>query len=231
MSVQSMLDLMRVLQFGDSVLPVGAFSFSNGLESAIQQRIVHDVASLREFVLTSAEQAATCDGIALLVAHRAALADDLPGVFAADRAVCNRKLNEEMRTMTIRMGRKLGEMALRMGPTELIEPWLAGIRTGETPGSYPIGQALVFAAQGLREQEAFAVHHYGVASMMVGAALRLMKLHYLDGQSVLFDVNAAVTALYDRVQHRRLEEMSSFAPMLDILAASHVTSHIRMFMN
>jgi len=35
-------DLMRVLQFGDSVLPVGAFSFSSGLESAIQHHLVHD---------------------------------------------------------------------------------------------------------------------------------------------------------------------------------------------
>src|SRR6185295_16981502 len=34
-------ELMRVLQFGDSVLPVGAFSFSNGLESAIQHHLVH----------------------------------------------------------------------------------------------------------------------------------------------------------------------------------------------
>jgi urease accessory protein len=39
--------LLHLLQFGDSALPVGGFSFSNGLESAIQQNIVHDADSLR----------------------------------------------------------------------------------------------------------------------------------------------------------------------------------------
>ncbi|MCT8353976.1 urease accessory protein UreF, partial [Photorhabdus kayaii] len=42
------LRLIRIMQFADSVLPVGAFSFSNGLESAIQSKIVYDVATLSE---------------------------------------------------------------------------------------------------------------------------------------------------------------------------------------
>ena len=69
--------LARILQFGDSMLPVGAFSFSGGLESAIQQGVVRDVATLREFVLTVTEQAASVDGIGVLAAHRAAAAADL----------------------------------------------------------------------------------------------------------------------------------------------------------
>ena len=39
----SITDLMRLLQFGDSMLPVGAFAFSNGLEAAIQQRVIDDI--------------------------------------------------------------------------------------------------------------------------------------------------------------------------------------------
>ena len=66
-------ELMRVLQFGDSVLPVGAFSFSNGLESAIQHHLVYDRETLRQFVITAIRQSASADAIALLAAHRAAL--------------------------------------------------------------------------------------------------------------------------------------------------------------
>ena len=55
-------DLIRIMQFGDSVLPVGAFSFSNGVESAVQTGIVHDVPTLKGFVLTALKQAASCDG-------------------------------------------------------------------------------------------------------------------------------------------------------------------------
>lgn len=223
---------MRALQFGDSMLPVGAFSFSNGLESAVQENIVHDLATLREFVQTATRQAATGDGVGLLEAHRSALANDFDRVQAIDQAVFCRKLNEEIRVMNTRMGRKLAEMALHVIPAApIVESWLAAIKEGTSPGTYPVGQALVFAALGLSEREAFTVHQYGVAQMMLGAALRLMKISYLDTQSILFEINEVAGSTYERIAGATLEDMCSFAPMADILAAVHVKSKIRMFMN
>jgi urease accessory protein len=227
----SITELVRLLQFGDSMLPVGAFSFSNGLESAIGERVVHDPATLRQFVLTAAHQAASSDGIALLVAHRAARAGNMDRIAAADRAVQQRKLNEEMRTMTARMGRKLVEMADHVVRGPLITDWLQRVQGGETPGTFPVGLALVFASLGLPEREAFAAHQYGVATMMLGASLRLMKLHYLEGQAILFEINATVEEAYSRVATASLDDMATFAPTWDILAAIHVRSHVRIFMN
>lgn len=79
--------MMRVLQFGDSVLPVGAFSFSNALEPAVAENVVRDETTLGGFVLAAVSRAATSDGIALLEAHRAALGHDIERVVAADKAV------------------------------------------------------------------------------------------------------------------------------------------------
>ena len=132
-------ELMRVLQFGDSVLPVGAFSFSNGLESSIQHHLVHDTETLRQFVMTAIRQSASADAIALLSAHRAACAHDMAGVLRADTALFNRKLNEEMRTMTVRMGKKLGELSNRLIHTPLLTDWLEHVEHKETPGTYPVG--------------------------------------------------------------------------------------------
>jgi urease accessory protein len=67
--------------------------------------------------------------------------------------------------------------------------------------------------------------------MLINASLRLMKIHYLDAQSILFDVNAHAEADYLRIASRSLESMSSFAPMIDICAAVHVQARVRMFMN
>jgi urease accessory protein len=229
--LRSVNELLRALQFGDSLLPVGSFSFSNGLESAVQLGAVHDPQSLGEFVRVVVEQAATSDGIAVLSAFRAARAGDDLEIDHVDQAVFNRKLNEEMRTMTVRMGRKLGEMADRVLGSCAASAWLERIKAGITPGCYPIGQALVFASLQLSEEEAFAAHQYGLASMLVNASLRLMKLHYLDAQSVLFEVNAHAEADYQRIVCKSLEDMSSFAPMVDVFAAAHVQARVRMFMN
>ena len=222
---------MRVLQFGDSVLPVGAFSFSNGLESAIQQHLVHDMETLRQFVMTATRQSASADAIALLAAHRAASAHDMTGVLRADTALFNRKLNEEMRTMTVRMGKKLGELSNRLIHTPLLTDWLEHVERKETPGTYPVGLGLLFAGLGLPEREAFAVLQYGTASMILSASLRLMKIHHFDAQTILLEVNTSAEAEYARVSGASLDEMATFSPSLDILAAAHVKAHIRMFMN
>src|SRR6478735_1457977 len=58
-------ELLYLLQFADSALPVGGFSFSNGLETAIQQGIVDGPATLRTYTETSMWQAATSDGVAV----------------------------------------------------------------------------------------------------------------------------------------------------------------------
>lgn len=67
--------------------------------------------------------------------------------------------------------------------------------------------------------------------MMLGAALRLMKLNYLDGQALLHDINGAAEQAYARVAQADLDDMATFAPITDILAAIHVKAHVRMFMN
>lgn len=224
-------DLLRVLQFGDSAFPVGAFSFSNGLESAVQHGVVHDIHTLGQFVRTALDQAATVDGIALLVAHRAACRSDLGAVIEADHALLQRKLNEEMRTMTTRMGRKLAEIATHMIKARMLQQWLDGIKGGVAPGTHPVGLAIVFAELGLDARQAFAAHQYGIASMMLGAALRLMRVSFMDTQAVLLEINGNAEEAYERIADASLDQMAGFTPLADIVAASHLHAHIRMFMN
>ncbi len=222
---------LMALQWGDSTLPVGSFSFSNGLETAVQLGVVHDAASLEQFIRTAVEQAATTDGIALLAAHRAMLAGDFSRIVAADLAAQQRRMNEEVRLMSTRMGRKLAEMALYVTPDQpILVEWLSQVKSGELPGNYAVVQGAVFASMQLAEQMAFSVHHYGVASMMVGASLRILKMNYLDGQKILLKLSQLAEASYLQVRERSLDDMASFAPMMDIFAGIHVKSKIRMFM-
>lgn len=228
---RSISDLLALLQFGDSALPIGAFSFSHGLESAIQQGLVSDAPKLREFVTTAMRQTATSDGIALLLAHRAAQQGDIKALARIDRATFERKLNEEVRLMTVRMGRKLSELAVAVVGDRLDRDWLNRIKLSETPGTHPVSMAVAMAALGADRRDAFAAQQYGVATTILGAALRLMRLSFIDSQKILRDVMDAVPALCEEVIDADLDDMASFAPMNDILAAMHVKGYVRMFMN
>lgn len=227
----TMTDTLRVLQFGDSVFPVGAFSFSNGLESAVQHAAVRDKETLREFVGSVTRTAATGDGVALLVAHRGARAGDLDLVRDADEAVYLRKLNEETRTMTVRMGRKLAEAAGHIVGESLLTARMRDADAGGIAVTYPVALGVLFAALDLDEREAFAAHQYGAALMVLSAAVRLMRVDHLDTQAILFAVNETVPAMYEQVATAGLDEMQTFAPMADVLAAAHLHAHVRMFMN
>ncbi len=228
----TMTDTLRVLQFGDSVFPVGAFSFSNGLESAVQHAAVRDKETLREFVGSVTRTAATGDGVALLVAHRAARAGDLDLVRDADEAVYLRKLNEETRTMTVRMGRKLAEAAGHIVGESLLTARMRDADAGGDRRS-PTRWRSVCSSPHSTSTNARRSPPTSTAprSMVLSAAVRLMRVDHLDTQAILFAVNETVPAMYEQVATAGLDEMQTFAPMADVLAAAHLHAHVRMFMN
>jgi urease accessory protein len=223
--------LARMLQFGDSMFPIGGFSFSCGLESAIQRGVVADAATLHAFVRTAVEQAARGDGIALIAAHRAAAAGDVDALIRIDEQVYARKLSDEIRTMSVRMGKKFTEMGAQMVGAPLLCTWRECIESSATPGSYPVALAVNFAVQDLSTREAFVVHQYGLAATVLSAALRLMRISHVETQKILYELNGHAEAAYERAAAARLSDMSSFAPLTEILAAVHTKAHVRLFMN
>lgn len=231
LATHGMAHLARLLQWSDSTLPVGAFAFSNGLESAVQTGIVRDADSLLSFVELVLHQTARVDGVALLHAHRAALTDDDPGLITADQELLCRRVGEEQQLMLTRMGKKFAELALRITPSPMLARWLADIRSEATPGCLPVGQAIALAGLGADESEAFVVHQYGIASMILSAALRLMRIDHFETQRILFTAQGRVQDDYLAVRDLALDEMAAFAPVFDVLVAHHTTVHVRLFMN
>ena len=223
--------LAHMLQFGDSMFPIGGFAFSGGLESAVQKRVVTDAGTLEAFTRTAVEQAATGDGIALVWAHRAAAAGDLEELVRIDERVYARKLSSETRTMSVRMGKKFTEMGTEVIGAPLLQAWRERIDAGATPGCYPAALAANFAVQGLPARDAFVVHQYGVAAMILSAALRLMRISHVDTQRMLYRLNADAEAAYEVASRAQLADMAGFAPLAEILAAVHVKAHVRLFMN
>jgi len=223
--------LSRMLQFGDSMFPIGAFAFSSGLESAIQEGVVTNAATLRAFARTALEQAARGDCIALIAAHRAATVDDVDTLARIDAQVYARKLSDEARTMSVRMGKKFTEMGVEVVGAPLLRTWRECIETSVTPGCYPIALAINFAVQDLPASQAFVVHQYGVATTILGAALRLMKVSHNDTQTILYELTGQAARMYATAAAARLSDMAGFAPLTEILAAVHTRAHVRLFMS
>ncbi|HGM5808328.1 TPA: urease accessory protein UreF [Serratia marcescens] len=225
------VQLIRILQFADSVLPVGAFAFSNGVESAIQAGIVRDADTLQSFTRTALQQAAGGDGRAVTAACRALQAGDREAAMGYDWALFNRKLNEEGRNMVVRMGKKLAEMAAAICDEPQVVWWLEQIKTGRAAGTYPVTQAVVMTALGAGPREVVVMHQYGVAMTILSAAMRLMRVTHIDTQRILFQLNRDIDVFCDEAERGGVEQMASYAPVTDVLAALHVGAFTRLFSN
>lgn len=224
--------ILKLLQFTDSTFPVGTFSFSNGLETAAFENLVYDARTLEDFTRAQVLQAAFSDGVAAITAHRAAAAGDLKEILKADKAIMAFKMNDEARQMLARMGKKLAELTARLYPdNSLASRWLEMIKKGEAPGSYPVAQGIIFQASGIGEMELFCSHQYGVANMVLGAALRCVKVSHYDTQEILFRLTENAGLHYEEAKEMTLRDMHAFVPQLDILASLHEKGQMRMFMN
>ena len=256
------LSLARLMQFGDSMLPTGAFAFSSALEAAVQKGVVHDVPTLQQYVVSALRQASTGDAVGLEHALRRLCADpvsiggpvseaSLTRLRTIDLALYRRKLPEEFREMMTRTGRKLAELAAEITRTPLADRWMRQLRMGSSPGSYPVSLAVLFASSAFSHrplrhaeesdeseaekdalsQEALTVYFFGVASGLLSASLRLMRVSHYEVQGVLFRVSELFPELCGLAQETPLSRMTGYAPMTDILAAVHSQGHVRLFMS
>lgn len=228
----SMQKVMHLLRMTDSAFPVGTFSFSNGLETASFIGLVHDKDTLAQYTASAARQAAFSDGVACLMAHRAAVAGDYDKLLAVDNEIMLFKMNDEARMMLSRMGKKLAELAVRLFPDDKIFPrWLEDIKSGKTPGSYPVAQGIAFAIAGVGEEELFASHQYGVINMILSAALRCVRVSHYDTQEILMELSSQTEDYYHRAKDMTFRDMNAFVPEMDIMASMHEKGNMRMFMN
>lgn len=245
------------MQFGDSMLPTGAFAFSGALEAAAQSGVVHDAATLQQYVAAALRQASTGDAVGLAFALRALCGDTvsagapvqestLARLRNIDLALYRRKLPEEFRVMMVKTGRRLTELGARATLSPLLSRWLSQIESGSTPGSYPVALAVLFAASAFAEaplrnegegeekallEEALTVYFYGVAMGILNASLRLMRVTHFDVQAILYRVSAQFGELCALAMETPLDRMTGYAPMTDILSAVHAGARVRLFMS
>lgn len=228
---KSISHLSYLIQFSDSAFPVGTFSFSNGLETASYEGLVHDAATLEDYARSAALQGAYTDGVCALLAFRAAKKGDIDEISVIDRALMMVKMNDEARQMLTRMGKKLSELSVRLFDSKLAQSFLDKITDGTLPGSFPVAQGIAFAEAGLDEKSLFASHQYGVVNMILGAALRCVRVSHYDTQAILYKLSAEADDLYEQVKDMSLDEIHCFVPEMDIMSSLHEKGSMRMFMS
>lgn len=223
--------LLRLLQYGDSALPIGGFSFSGGVESAVASGLIKSVEELDSYLCQSLRNSALTDGVAALHAHRGAIAGNIGSIVEADCKLYRTKLLAENRQMSIRLGSRLLSLARSTLHSELLAKYAEIVAQGQAYATHAVVLAITLAEAEVDEQGLWAAMMAGVENMILGASLRTMRVTHIDTQAILNRSATYIEELYSEVLELRLEDMQSFAPMMEIVAALHESGNERLFMN
>lgn len=219
--------LAALLQLASPALPVGAFSYSQGLERAIHDGIVADEASARRWILdVVGGPLAHFDAPAILRMHAAWSRDDVEHVAHWNERVLASRETAELRAETLQMGASLAKLVIAWGrgAPRLRE----GLAALQAP-SFPAAWAAAAVALDVDAESAATAFLFGAAENLVAAALKAGPFGQLAGQRILLDAQAVIERASAEANALDDDDLWSSAPGLAIASALHETQYSRLF--
>ena len=202
------MNLVRLLQLASPTLPVGAYSYSQGLEAAVEAGIVHDAASAEAWIADALEYSVGRFEAPILwrMMHGEALND----LFLAGRETA------ELHAETLQMGHSLARLVdeLGLGSVALEEP------------AYPTVYAFAVERLKLDPRQALVAYLWSWLENQVMAAVKAVPLGQTAAQKILLKLGGRLPDLAGRAQDL---EPANFTPGLAMLSASHETQYSRLF--
>ena len=219
--------LLQLIWLASPALPIGGFSYSEGLESAVDHAGVTSEVTASDWLTHQLHLTLARGDLAVLAkAIPAWRRGDLAHVAELNAWVLTTRETSELRLQTEQMGRSLLDW-LRNQPGTDAQAELDAL--AEMDPTYPIAFALAAARTQAAVRDAMLAFAFGWAENMVQAALKSVPLGQNAGQRILARLADEIPAAVDHATHLLDSERQAFSPMLAILSAQHETQYSRLF--
>jgi urease accessory protein len=218
---------MRLLQLVSPALPVGAFSYSQGLEWAVESGRVRDAVSAAAWIADALRFSVSAgEAPALAALMRAWRADD--GAQVAHLNACFIAMREtaELRAETLQMGHSLTRLLREL---EDIPPAMKKALCSFDEIAFPVAWAAAAVQWGVEEATATQGYLWAWLENQVMAAVKLVPLGQTAGQKMLLGLSAAIPALAESALARADDDWQNFAPALAHASSQHETQYTRLF--
>ena len=218
--------LYKLLAWLSPSFPVGAFSYSHGLEYAVEIELIRNRDDLVAWCAALLRQGSGLhDAMLFVAAWRGLDANDhalLMEIFELSSAM---RSTSELALETQAQGAAFTRAIRDAWPHAALE---AAPAQASTP-SYPLSVALCAHAHGIDMRDAVAAYLHAFTANLISAGVRLIPLGQTDGQIALRLLEADVAAAVELAETLPLSEIGSATPMLDYCSARHETQYTRLF--
>ena len=222
--------LLSLLHFADSAFPTGGYAHSFGLESYCASGLITERAGLEAFLHSQLEgSAGPCDATAAVGALRAVTRDDLAACAELDATLEAMKAVREFREASRQMGRQTLRLGSALTGDGRLAGYLAEVEAARAPGHHAVAFGMAGGVLGWDAEETAAALLYATAALLVGAALRLLRMGQIEGQRVLWGLGPLIERLAGEAARREPGDLWSFAPGAEIQGMRHATLETRLF--
>jgi urease accessory protein len=219
--------LYRLMAWLSPAFPVGAFSYSSGIEWAVEANDITNAETLKAWLgVMLAEGGGYCDAVLFAQAHRAVTSNDDKTLRDVAELAAAFAPSKERHLETTAQGNAFIEATRAAWACAAIEK-LKTIWDG--PVAYPVAVATASAGHDIALEPALAAYLQAVAANWVSAGVRLIPLGQSDGQRVLAALEPIVTATVQRALAAKLDDLGSSAFRADLASARHETQYTRLF--
>jgi urease accessory protein len=219
--------LLQLMWLASPALPVGGFSYSEGLEPAVEAGRVTGEAQAAAWLLDQLQLVLARSEMPLLAAaFQAWQRDDVAVLQALNAWVRETRESSELLQQTEQMGRSLLEWLRNRDAADHRLATLAALQPAPT---WPVAFALAAVQTGAPLRESLLAFAFGWAENMVQAAIKAVPLGQSAGQRILAKLSHAIPAAADAAIACAEHERQAFSPMLAILSAQHETQYSRLF--
>jgi urease accessory protein len=219
--------LYRLMTWLSPSFPVGAFSYSSGIEWAVEAGDVKDAASLRDWLAAMlSEGSGFCDGVFLAQTHQATMARDVARLREIAELAAAFVPSRERQLETTTQGRAFIDTARAAWPSPGLDEIIAA-RDGAIV--YPVAVGLVSAAHNMPLPPVLHAFFHAVVSNWISAGARLIPLGQTDSQRVLAALEPLVSATATRAGAASLDDLGSATFRADLASLRHETQYTRLF--
>lgn len=219
--------LYRLMTWLSPAFPVGAFSYSSGIEWAVEAGDITDAASLRGWLAAMlADGSGFCDGVFLAQAHRAASSNDNAGLREIAELAAAFVPSRERQLETSAQGRAFIDIARAAWACDGLDDLISACGGGIV---YPIAVGLVGAAHKIPLALAMHAFLHALVSNWISAGARLVPLGQTDSQRILAALEPVVAATALRALQATLDDLGSATFRADLASLRHETQYTRLF--
>lgn len=218
-------NLLHLLQLASPNLPVGAYSYSEGLETLVEVNTIHDRDSLKRWLTAELKYGAIrLETAIVLRSYKSVTTGDRQALYDWNAWLSATRETEELRNSSWQMGRSLSQLMSKLQPQ--LKPLIEAV--GE-PCNYGIAFGIAAAFWQIQIQATLIGYLQSWLTNLVAAGIKLIPLGQTTGQQLLLEFQPLLIETVNAVLELEDDELNNCTLGLSLASMMHETQYTRLF--